>query len=188
MATTLSGDIGDNTIHYYETGFTIIDRAWWLVEAWVFSVNMPWWFVQWNNQPWYGWIVYHKMPSLKYKCFFITQNIFMPGKWARTISLNCQSIVLFCNQRDGSQIRMLARQIMQDKSNYFMSAYELATKKPYCYLLIDLTPHSSEEYKLRTKIFQGEDGVVFASLQKLTSVHLHIQRHEQSVEVAFAIS
>lgn len=94
---------------------------------------------------------------------FITQNMFQPGKWARTINLNCQVIVLFRNRRDRkSQVRSLARQIMPGKSQYFMTAYTMATEQHYGYLLVDLAPTAVEAFRLRTNIFPGEDTTVYA--------------------------
>lgn len=95
---------------------------------------------------------------------FITQNMFQPGKWARTINLNCHVIILFRNRRDQSQVRSLARQIMPGKSRYFMSAYAFATDRPYGYLLVDLSAASVEAYQLRTGIFPGEDTTVYAPI------------------------
>ena len=46
---------------------------------------------------------------------FMTQNIFHPGRKARTISLNTQYMVLFDNPRDRKQIKTLAMQISPDK-------------------------------------------------------------------------
>lgn len=32
--------------------------------------------------------------------FFLTQNLYPPGKYARSISLNCANVILFRNERD----------------------------------------------------------------------------------------
>lgn len=77
---------------------------------------------------------------------FVTQNVFMPGRWSKMVNLNSHIVVLFKNRRDASQIKMLAHQIMPGHTSYFISAYEMATNM-YGYLLVDLSPHANDEYK-----------------------------------------
>ena len=55
---------------------------------------------------------------------FITQNLFVQGKSARTISLNTTYVVLFKNIRDQLQIRYFARQLFPNKVDQFLSIYE----------------------------------------------------------------
>lgn len=42
-------------------------------------------------------------------CIFISQNLFQPGKYARTISLNCTNFVLFRNPRERQIIQFASR-------------------------------------------------------------------------------
>jgi hypothetical protein len=42
--------------------------------------------------------------------------------------------------RDASQIIHLAKQLYPSNTKFFQQAYELATKDPYSYLFVDLTP------------------------------------------------
>ena len=81
---------------------------------------------------------YHK----NFSVFFVVQNLFTSGKYFRTISLNSHYFILFKNQRDQLQIQNLAKQMFPAESKYFMDAYKKATSKKYCYLLIDISPHS----------------------------------------------
>ena len=92
---------------------------------------------------------------------FITQSIFPNAKQFRTISLNSQFILLFRNYRDELQVRTLGRQIFPGKVNYFIDAYEKAVSQKYNYLVIDLSPHSNPEYRLRCKILPGEATVIY---------------------------
>lgn len=89
----------------------------------------------------------------------ILQNLFHQGKFSRDISLNTHYFVLFKNPRDVNQIRILGRQLGQ--SNHLINAYMKATRFPYSYLLIDLSPHSSTDYLTRTHIFPGEHPTVY---------------------------
>ena len=93
---------------------------------------------------------------------FITQNLFSQSKYARTMSLNTQYFVLFHNFRDSSQINTLGRQMFPGKGQILQEAYNDSTKsEKYGYLVVDLSPHSDDTYRLRTKIFPGEDCIVY---------------------------
>ena len=100
----------------------------------------------------------------KLSVIFITQNIYAQGKSARTIALNCWYMILFKNIRGTSQIQTLSRQLFPGKSQYLTKAFEDATKSPFNYLMIDLTPTGRDEYRLRTNVFRGEDIIVYKSL------------------------
>ena len=84
---------------------------------------------------------------------FVSQNIFQPGPYTRTISLNCHVIVLFANKRDESQIHIIARQFYPLHWKQFLKVYRLATQDPYSYLLIDCTPSHPRLIQLRSHIF-----------------------------------
>lgn len=94
---------------------------------------------------------------------FITHNIFAQGPYARTITLNAHVLVLFANKRDESQTEILARQLYPGAPRVFREAYADATSLPYGYLLVDCSPNTPVEFKLRSKIFPGEDTVCYIS-------------------------
>jgi hypothetical protein len=102
---------------------------------------------------------HHKHISIIY----ITQNLYLQGKYSRTISLNTQYIVLFRSLRDVSQISLLGRQMFPGKSKLLTQVYTDVMKVPYAYLIIDSSPHSNPQYRLRTHIFPGEYPVVYVS-------------------------
>lgn len=52
--------------------------------------------------------------------------------------LNAHYIILYNNRRDGNVVRTLARQIHPDTYRYLVDAYEMATKDPFGYFIIDL--------------------------------------------------
>ena len=98
----------------------------------------------------------------KMTVIFISQNFFLQGKCARTIALNTHYLVLFQNFRHSSQIVHLGKQMYrQGRWQGFVEAYEDATHRPYGYLLIDMSPHSSSESRLRTCIFPAENTLVY---------------------------
>lgn len=97
----------------------------------------------------------------KLSVIFITQNIFQQAKFSRTIALNTHYLILFRNLRDASQVSHLGRQLYPGKKQILMDAYNDATRVSYGYLVIDMSPHSEDKYRLRTHILPGEDPVVY---------------------------
>ena len=91
----------------------------------------------------------------------VTQNIFNPGKYSRSQSLNTQYFIIFRNIRDGNQIKYLSRQLFPSFPNKLVHAYEDSIKEKHGYLLIDMHPYSDDKYRLRTKILYGEDCIVY---------------------------
>ena len=81
--------------------------------------------------------------------FYLTQNLFPPGKLSRTISLNSLGIAT------------LAKQMFPGRTQYLMDSFRDATKKPFSYLLIDCHPQTPENIRLRTNIFPGERHIVY---------------------------
>jgi hypothetical protein len=58
--------------------------------------------------------------------------------------------VLFKNPQDKSQIGVLSRQLQMP---HLLLAYEDATTQPHGYLLVDLSPQTPEELRLRSQLF-----------------------------------
>lgn len=91
----------------------------------------------------------------------LVQNLFPPGKFSRTMSLNTHYIVAFKNPRDSLGVSTLAKQAFPGEVSRVMEAYEDATKQPSGYMLFDLHPTTSNAYRLRTSIFPGEQQVAY---------------------------
>ena len=92
---------------------------------------------------------------------FLNQNVFCQGKNARNISLNTHHMILFKNPRDIQQIKSLARQLGFGKC--LEEAYADALSEKYGYLVVDMSPHSEDAHRLRTKIFPTEDCIVYTT-------------------------
>ena len=102
-----------------------------------------------------------KSHHLNISVIYITQNIFDKRKCNRTISLQFDYIFLFRNFRDKGQISCLGRQLFPGHCKSFLSAYDEAVRKPYGYLLINLSAsHPYDDIRLFTNIFD-DDVVVF---------------------------
>jgi hypothetical protein len=88
-------------------------------------------------------------------CFiiFIMQNLFPPGKEARTRALNTHYMCLFKNPRDKLQIEIFARQIAPRNSKAILQIFEAATEKAHSYLFIDFTQDCPEELRFRSNLF-----------------------------------
>ena len=90
---------------------------------------------------------------------YINQNLFYQGKHSRTIALNTHYTILFRNPRANSQLRILRS---QTGLKHLEEAYaDVMKHDQFGYLVIDLSPFSKTEYKLRTHIFPGEDTVIY---------------------------
>ena len=92
-------------------------------------------------------------------CIHIVQNVFFDG--LRTSRVNAQYLVLMKNPSDKLQAMNLAKQLYPGRQQYFLDSYNDATKKPYGYLLLDLSPLTEEQIRLRTDIFSGETQKVY---------------------------
>lgn len=92
----------------------------------------------------------------------LVQNLFQKVKVMRTLSLNTHYFVLYKNYRDSDQIMRFGRQVFPQQSKYFFDVYQKATNlSSFGYLLVDLNSHSNKLYTLRTRIFPGEDTIVY---------------------------
>ena len=92
---------------------------------------------------------------------YIVQNLFHQSKEHRTISLNASYLCLTKNVRDASQITHLAKQLYPSQTKFFQQAYQLATKEPYSYLFVDLTPTCPDEIRIRSGIFPTDTHYVY---------------------------
>ena len=94
--------------------------------------------------------------------FFLTQNIFPQENYSRTISLNCQYMLLTNNPRDRNQLVQLAKQIFPGQTKFFAEAYnDAVTLKRYGYLLLALDQNTEEENRVQTGILPNETRIIY---------------------------
>ena len=92
-------------------------------------------------------------------CIYINQNLFYGGKNARCISVNSHYTVLFPNARAATQIRTLAT---QTGLKHLPQAFQdVINTSKFPYLVVNLAPGSDRQYALSTRIFPGEDPVIY---------------------------
>jgi len=101
---------------------------------------------------------HHKSVSV----IFVTHNVFSNYKHFRTISLNCQYIILLNSPRDQLQITHLGRQMFPGKSDFFSRAYaDAVTSKHFGYLLVDLTQETNAHNRVQTGVLAGEERIIY---------------------------
>ena len=93
--------------------------------------------------------------------FFITQNIFSQGKFARDISLNANYMLVFRNPRDQQQIQILSRQMYPQNSKFLIESFNDATSKPHGYLFLDLRQTTEERNRLQSGILPSQKRIIY---------------------------
>jgi hypothetical protein len=90
---------------------------------------------------------------------FLSQNLY--DKHLRVARNNSQYIILTRAPNALLSIRTLGSQLFPKQLNYFIDAYNQATKENYGYIVLDLHPASSQQLRIRTNIFPDEKRVIF---------------------------
>lgn len=102
---------------------------------------------------------HHKYTSI----FFLTQNLFPKGKYAREISININYIIMFKNPRDQLQFETLARQMNPLKMKFMKEAFFDATEKPYGYLFLDLKQATLTKNRIQTGILPQQKRIIYTA-------------------------
>ena len=95
---------------------------------------------------------HHRNITVLYLC----QDMFPPGKFAKSISCNAHYIVAFKNPRDQLGMRNVALQAFPDKWQKALDAFRSATSRPFGYLVLDLHPASSDDQRLVSRLLKEE--------------------------------
>ena len=104
---------------------------------------------------------------LNISVFILSQNIFPKEKYARSISLNCQYMILTNSPRDRRQIEVLARQIMPTGSNFILEAYvDAISTINYGYILLDLHQKTNDINRVQTGVFINEERIIYRKIEK----------------------
>ena len=83
---------------------------------------------------------------------YLMQNVYNKNRNQRTVSLNTHYNVVFRNERDASQFRVLAYQMHPNDAKCLLDAFDDATKEPFGYLILDHHPTSSRDMRVITNI------------------------------------
>ena len=77
---------------------------------------------------------------------YLTQDLFPPGKFSKTINRNAHYIVAFKNPRDQTGIRTILLQAVPDRWRQVLRLFRRITSRPFGYLMLDvhLTPREGQ--------------------------------------------
>jgi hypothetical protein len=95
--------------------------------------------------------------------FFLTQNIFFPGKFAKTMKVNSRYKIIFRNPQDRLQMQIFARQIYASDWKFLIDAFEDATKKKFNPLILNFTQECEERNRVQSGIFLDEKRIIYTS-------------------------
>jgi len=101
--------------------------------------------------------VHHRSVSV----ILITQNLFPPGKYGRTIRLNATYLVIFKSLQFNSAVKTLGQQLFPSYKNFLYSAYQQATVSPYTYLFVNMHPNCEDKIRVRSGILPFEECVIY---------------------------
>ena len=79
---------------------------------------------------------------------YLTQDLFPPGKFSKTINRNAHYIVAFKNPRDQTGIRTILLQAFPDRWRQVLRLFKPITSRPFGYLMLDVHPASHDRYRL----------------------------------------
>ena len=79
---------------------------------------------------------------------YVTQDLFPPGKFSKTINGNAHYIVSFKNPRDQTGIRTVLLQAFPGRWHEILHLFKKITSRPFGYLMLDLHPASNDQYRL----------------------------------------
>ena len=79
---------------------------------------------------------------------YLTQDLFPPGKFSKTINRNAHYIVAFKKPRDQTGIRPILLQAFPDRWRQVLRLFKRVTTRPFGYLMLDVHPASDTRYRL----------------------------------------
>ena len=87
---------------------------------------------------------------------FLTQDLFPPGKFSKTISRNVHYMIAFKSPRDQTAIRTVLLQAFPTVWKDALQIFQLTTQRPYGYLWLDLHPGSDDRHRLFANVLKEE--------------------------------
>jgi hypothetical protein len=91
----------------------------------------------------------------------IIHNLFNQEKYMRSISLNTHYFIIFQSPRDNRQISYFGGQVFPKNPRFLGHAFQLATEKPFGYLVIDLRPNTIDSLRVCNGILPNEIPQIF---------------------------
>ena len=97
---------------------------------------------------------------------FISQNLFLPFKEYRTLSLNSHYMIIFKNPRDMSQIQALSRQVFPHQPRFLTQVYNSETSRQHSYLLLDFKQSTPDELRVRNSVTTPSKTTVYLPISQ----------------------
>ena len=79
---------------------------------------------------------------------YLTQDLFPPGKFAKTINRNTHYAVCFKSPRDKTGIRNSLLQVYPDKWRRVLQLFLRLTARPFGYFMLDFHPASDDHFRV----------------------------------------
>lgn len=87
---------------------------------------------------------------------YLTQDLFPPGKFAKTIYRNAHYVICFKSPRDKTGIRHLLLQVYPEKWRRVLKLFLKLTARPFGYFMLDLHPASDDRFRLWSHLTKRE--------------------------------
>ena len=88
--------------------------------------------------------------------FYLCQDMFPSGKFAKSISRNAHYIWAFKNPRDQLGVRNLLLQAFPTHWEQVMDVFRKVTDRPFGYLVMDFHPATEDSMRLISHVLKGE--------------------------------
>ena len=89
--------------------------------------------------------------------FYLYQDMFQPGKYAKSISRNAHYVIAFKTPRDQLGMRNLLFQAFPTCWQDMMDVYQKVTERPFGYTVLDLHPASDDTKRLFNHLLTHQD-------------------------------
>ena len=87
---------------------------------------------------------------------YLSQDLFPPGKYAKTISRNAHYIVAFKNPRDKVGIRTLLTQAYPGEWSEVLETFNKVTSRSFGYMVFDFHPASNDSCRILSHVLKDE--------------------------------
>ena len=88
--------------------------------------------------------------------FYLTQDLFPPGKFAKTINRNAHYVICFKSPRDKTGIRNLLLQVYPERWKKVLQLFLKLTARPFGYFMLDLHPASQDQFRIWSHLTKQE--------------------------------
>ena len=87
---------------------------------------------------------------------YITQDLFPPGKFSKTINQNANYAIRFKSPRDKTGIRNLLLQVYPEKRRRVLKLFLRLTARLFGYFMLNLHPVSDDHFRLWSNLTKRE--------------------------------